>query len=351
MSKGLVEYVEELIIDKERKFTPHRAGKAKLIYADHYSMYFKMKGMPLRNPAMRKNNSQVIWNTNKTGGWSLYKESTENNAELDSIVEQAEGMSTNEMMKKIESITTKIKFKCFGKVNNSRRMENDKDLDKLYTEKVKADTEEEIQAVDCRIADKLLQKQRKEYEDKLEYLKLVKKEKGKSAAIFKLKEKILGSRKDGMESVSMNDPVSGHMICNPEELKKASVDYLSKILTNRAPKEEYKQNLYILKQLHATRMSEEDTTEEELTEKDFQNMLKKMKKKKADKYKFTLIGEKAFKKLSFVSIKKYGQLKRNQLHGKKQAVQCCTNKKEIKVNFQTNASFIQKKRFLNALNH
>ena len=264
----------------------------------------KLKGMPLRNPAMRKNNSQVIWNTNKTGGWSLYKESTENNAELDSIVEQAEGMSTNEMMKKIESITTKIKFKCFGKVNNSRRMENDKDLDKLYTEKVKADTEEEIQAVDCRIADKLLQKQRKEYEDKLEYLKLVKKEKGKSAAIFKLKEKILGSRKDGMESVSMNDPVSGHMICNPEELKKASVDYLSKILTNRAPKEEYKQNLYILKQLHATRMSEEDTTEEELTEKDFQNMLKKMKKKKADKYKFTLNGGESYQKTLFCLYKK-----------------------------------------------
>ena len=37
VSKGLVEYIEELIIDKERKFTPHRAGKVKLIYADHYS--------------------------------------------------------------------------------------------------------------------------------------------------------------------------------------------------------------------------------------------------------------------------------------------------------------------------
>ena len=110
------------------------------------------------------------------------------------------------MMKKIESVTTKMKFKCFGKVNNSRGMEKDKELDKLYTEKFTAVTDDDIKNVDTKIAAKLLEKQRKEYEDKLDYLKTIKKDKGKSAAIFKLKEKILGSRKDGMESVSMNDP-------------------------------------------------------------------------------------------------------------------------------------------------
>ena len=61
----------------------------------------------------------------------------------------------------------------------------------------------------------------------------------------------------GSESVSMNDPVSGNMICDPEELKTASVKYLSNLLTNREPKEEYKRNLEIVKQLHEIRMSEE----------------------------------------------------------------------------------------------
>ena len=80
VSKGLVDYIVELIIDKERTFTPHRVVKGKkLIDADHYSMHFILKGMPLKNPSMRKNEEQVIWNTNKPGGWSKYNDLTENN--------------------------------------------------------------------------------------------------------------------------------------------------------------------------------------------------------------------------------------------------------------------------------
>ena len=56
---------------------------------------------------------------------------------------------------------------------------------------------------------------------RVEYKKKIKKKKGESAAIFKLKEKELGSRKEGSESVSMNDPETGEMICDPEELKRA----------------------------------------------------------------------------------------------------------------------------------
>ena len=304
VSRGLIEYIQELVIDKERKFTPHRAGKGKLIYTDHFSMHFILKGMPLNNPAMRKDISQVIWNTNKAGGWSKYKEITEDNIELKRIVEQGDEISPNDMMEKIEKITKKIKFQCFGKVQHSSRMERDKDLDLLYKEKCQASTDEAIQAVDTKIAGKLLEKQREEYESKLEYLKTLKNQKGKSAAIFKLKEKILGSKKDGMESVSMNDPVSGKMICDPEELKNASVKYLSNLLTNREPKEEYKQNLEIMKQLHVIRMSEEYRTDDKLIRKDFEDMIRKLKKKKAEKYKFTLNGGKSYRDSLFCLYKR-----------------------------------------------
>ena len=64
--------------------------------------------------------------------------------------------------------------------------------------------------------------------------------------MFKLKEKVLGSRKEGSESVSMNDPVTGQIMCDPEELKRASVDYLSSLLRNRDPKEEFKEDLKTL---------------------------------------------------------------------------------------------------------
>ena len=304
VTKGLVEYIQELIIDKERKFTPHRAGKGKLIYTDHYSLYLILKGMTLINPAMKKDISEVIWNTNKPGGWTKYKELTDDNTDLDRIVEKAEEISPNEMMESIEKITKKIKFKCFGKVQSSRRLEGDKDLNLLYKEKCKAVTVEEIQAIDDKISGKLLVKQREEYEAKLEHLKTLKKEKGRSAAIFKLKEKVLGSAKDGMESVSMNDPVSGKMICDPGELKSASVSYLSNLLTNREPKDEYKQHIEILKQLHAVRMSEEISTSDILTRKDFDDMLKNLKKKKAEKYKFTLKGGKSYVEALFYLYKR-----------------------------------------------
>ena len=112
-------------------------------------------------------------------------------------------------------------------------MDRDKDLELLYKEKCKASSDEETRVVETKITEKLLEKQRQDYEAKLDYLKEVKKGKGKSAAIFKLKDKIVGSKKEGMESVSMNDPITGDMICDPEELKKASVVYLSNLLTNR----------------------------------------------------------------------------------------------------------------------
>ena len=47
---------------------------------------------------------------------------------------------------------------------------------------------------------------------KLHYLKKLKKEKGTSAAVFKLKEKIVGSKKISQEAVSMKDPDTGEII-------------------------------------------------------------------------------------------------------------------------------------------
>ena len=102
----------------------------------------------------------------------------------------------------------------------------------------------------------------------------------------------------------MNDHVTGHMICDPEELKRASVDYLSSLLRNRDPKEGYKEDLKTLRILHEQRMLEECSDEESLSENDFQNMMKKLKKKKADKYKFILNGGKSYQNVLFCLYKK-----------------------------------------------
>ena len=46
-------------------------------------------------------------------------------------------------------------FKCFGKVRNSRRMESDKVLENLYSEKKKATSEEDMEEIEVKIAENL----------------------------------------------------------------------------------------------------------------------------------------------------------------------------------------------------
>jgi hypothetical protein len=64
-------------------------------------------------------------------------------------------------MNKIGNVSTKIKFKCFGKVKNSRGMDADKELNLLYSKKLKANEIDEIEKVDDEIAEKLLKLQKK----------------------------------------------------------------------------------------------------------------------------------------------------------------------------------------------
>ena len=178
VSKGLVEYIVELFIDNEKNFTPHRVVNGKqLIYAGHYTLHFILRGMPMKNPKMKVNKSEVIWNTNKPGGWSKYKEITENNTDLDSIAESAENLTSNEIMTRLENKTSKIKYKSFGKVKNSRGMENDKELELLYSEKTMAASSKDIQEVEDKIAGILLKSKEKNMKTNLNISKISRRKK------------------------------------------------------------------------------------------------------------------------------------------------------------------------------
>ena len=68
VSRELLKYVKELIIDKNLNFTPGRpiVGK-KMCYPDHYGILFVMKNIPLatgRNSHFEKFN---MWNLNRMG--------------------------------------------------------------------------------------------------------------------------------------------------------------------------------------------------------------------------------------------------------------------------------------------
>jgi hypothetical protein len=93
-------------------------------------------------------------------------------------------------------IMDNIKFRCFGKVSFTNKVQIDKPLESLYKEKnlctFKKASNENILDIDDKIATLLLQKQRIDLKKKLETLNNLKNTK---AAAFSLKAKVLGERK------------------------------------------------------------------------------------------------------------------------------------------------------------
>ena len=192
----------------------------------------------------------------------------------------------------------KFKFQCFGKVTKKNHpITSDKELSKLYDEKAeKVENETESKAIEAKINSKIIEYQVKDYEKKLKYLDKVKKEKGKSAAIFKLKEKIVGAKKQTQEAVTMKDPESGELIVENDELKRASVDYVSKLLTNRSPKVEFKDDFYLMESLQKLRALETYVIQTDISDKDFEDFLKQISKKK-EKNQFILKAGESYQKV------------------------------------------------------
>jgi len=134
VSEGLVQYFEELVIDRERTFTPaHSLNKNKLTYSDHYAMKIKFNKIPLKEDPVKRKPKVVLWNTNKKDGWKRYKELTEKSEKLDNIVKEM--CSSDTAMNKIDRAWNKIKFQSFGKVSFRGKNNSSKRLENLYKEK------------------------------------------------------------------------------------------------------------------------------------------------------------------------------------------------------------------------
>ena len=148
---------------------------------------------------------------------------TEENDDLVDLLDNEE-MDATEMAKKVNNVMNKVKYKAFGKVSVSSAKQNDKDLDILYQKRkdhIENKNEEQIKEVEINISEKLLERQRSEYEEKLKYLNEVKSIKGNQAALFKLKAKIVGEKRPSQEAVSMVDPDNKELLFEPEKNKRS----------------------------------------------------------------------------------------------------------------------------------
>ena len=249
ISKELVIHVDILTIDKDRLFTPFRPiSKTKLVFTDHYSLKLVFKNIPMKPTKEVAGRKVIRWNTNKEGGWTAYTEMTTNNAKLEAIA-GVTNVDADTMMKKIDNELNNVKFKVFGKAKEKNKVTVSKEIESLQKEKVELcrlnDSRRDdafndvLKEIDGKLATHLLQKQREAFEIELESIRNLKNTKGRSAAIFSLKAKIVGSKSSKQEATVLIDPKSKSEVTTPEDIKRVSLQYCVDLLTNMKPKEDY----------------------------------------------------------------------------------------------------------------
>ena len=210
-----------------------------------------------------------MWDTNVPNGWEKFKEMTTENAKFELIANSTYD-DPEHIAKKIYKELNRIKHTSFGKVKQSKRR-NDTQLENLI--KIKIDIQEcnktthnEITKIDNEIMNELKRLQRQNVNSKLAKLDKLEKEKGKAAAIFNVKDQIIGSKKENDVPSVVKDPKTNELIFHPSGIKKASVQYCKNLLTNREPLEAFKKE-----RVHQVRMNEELEDDIDLTANIFNN--------------------------------------------------------------------------------
>ena len=117
VSVNLMNYIEELIIDKDNNHAMERAvfekGKFTLKRSDHFTLILSLKNIPKSSRNIKPTKS-TMFNLNKKEGWDNYKENTDEVIDkLENVINDA-NVDSNEMMETLEKVHTKIKFKSFG---------------------------------------------------------------------------------------------------------------------------------------------------------------------------------------------------------------------------------------------
>ena len=189
-------------------------------------------------------------------------------------------------MKKISKTMEKAKYSCFGKVSVSKSSPEEKEVEALQKEKISlalspsdAEKEEKEKDVDVKLAAALHNLNIRNFEKEIESLTSVKVAKGKSAAIFKLKERVLGPKETSLDAVTIEDPTTGVLVYDPKTIKKVTVEYCTKLLSNRMPSEGYEEVYEKKLKLHEERMKEiVENDQEELQFSQFTKALENVSK-------------------------------------------------------------------------
>ena len=265
VSSELFDYIEKLVIDKTFTFTPFRPVNGPPVYTDHYALELVFRNLPVKTNKIVATHKNIRWNTNKEGGWEKYSELAGTNEKLLEIA-NSELMEPEVLMNKIEKEMNNMKHVAFGKVKEKSNKKSFNPVDIIQSEKVEIfenkigmnDSEfaAKVENIDKRLSSALIGQQRESFLARLENITKVKRQKGRSAAVFNLKDDVIGHKKTGQEATILIDPMTGTEVTSPNEIKRVSLGYCKELLTNRKPKAEYEDDILLKNVIHDKRMIE-----------------------------------------------------------------------------------------------
>ena len=87
-----------------------------------------------------------------------------------------------------------------------------------------SDNSERVKEVDNALAYALKEVNRLNYEKEIENLQNTRNCKGISAAVYKLKEKVMGPKEAKPDAIAIEDPVTGNQITEPEWINEISLN-------------------------------------------------------------------------------------------------------------------------------
>ena len=293
-SRNLRPFLETMVVDSARKFTPKRTvyikGKLTLKPSDHYSML-----LILNMPRKEKQRKQpTIWNKNKPGGWEAYEEETHAaKAKMEEVIND-DTMSVDDVMKKLDSMQTKIKHSTLGKT----KLKTKKNQEKKQSQDNEPTDEEHAKL--------LMRKQTEKIESSI--LKVVTSSKrGDCGQLFKMRDIVEGPRKAGQEAQAVVDSRSGELVVASSAIQRASLEYCIDTLKKNEPKDGFRKLIDAKRKLHNLRMLEKDG-DFEVTEDLFWQVLAKFQKKKKKSYDFLTKAGEGFKHAMYKFCKRLNMM-------------------------------------------
>ena len=289
-SVDLLPFVKRMLIDSERKVTPKRVVSRnkgmKFVFADHLPIIIVLEGM---NVSKRTVKVETRWNLAKPGGWEAYEVlSNKVNDDMDRIIED-DSKTIDEVIKKVDKIHDKIKYKAFGKTRIKKRVEKSKQV----TEGME-DTDDDPKGI--------LARQAKKIEEEIQNIK--ENNSGRVNRVFRMRNVVRGSNKADQEAHAILDTESKEIIVNQETIKEKVLAYNVNNLKNNEPSENVIELVGAISKLHDYRMVEANEDSFEISETDFEEVVKKFQLKNKRGYDFLVKSGRGFQKSVFKLCKR-----------------------------------------------